>query len=197
MTKGINTVSDRAREAAADRLQGGRSAIDTYTARTIESVRQGKLDGHAWVQAFATFESTLRKEIVEECARERFANELVEAVESLIPLIWIAQGDTASAETVERARTVLFKAKAANESHRIGGETELLRMLIAADEEAAPNGIMDCVDNDGHPYQSAAMAGLIVHARLIAEPYDHASSIRQLSMGPFANPTPQEEGDGA
>jgi len=48
---------------------------------------------------------------------------------------------------------------------------DLLKMLVAADDEAKPNGIMDCIDNDGHPYQSAGMAGLIVHARMLADPH--------------------------
>jgi hypothetical protein len=52
------------------------------------------------------------------------------------------------------------------ESERLQEAEQLFRMLIAADAEAAPSGLMDCVDNDGSPYQSASMAGLITHARL-------------------------------
>jgi hypothetical protein len=41
------------RDAAADRLQAGRSAISTYEAATIQKVRAGSFDHHPWVQAFA------------------------------------------------------------------------------------------------------------------------------------------------
>lgn len=64
------------------------------------------------------------------------------------------------------ARDHLTRPEAPQEGWR-----EVLRMLIAADEEAKPNGVMDCVDNDGHPYQSAYMAGIITHARMLADPH--------------------------
>jgi hypothetical protein len=54
---------------------------------------------------------------------------------------------------------------------------ELLRLLVAYDDEAKPNGIMDCVDNTGSPYQSAGMAGLITRARMLANPFDLAAAL--------------------
>jgi hypothetical protein len=54
------------REAAADLLHGGRSAINTFLAETIDSIREGQLDTHNWVQAFARHRlaalSTLREQ---------------------------------------------------------------------------------------------------------------------------------------
>jgi hypothetical protein len=43
----------------------------------------------------------------------------------------------------------------------------VLQMLVASDDEAQPRGIMDSVDNDGKPYQSAHMAKLVEHARAL------------------------------
>ncbi len=47
----------------------------------------------------------------------------------------------------------------------------LLKMLVACDEE---HPLLDQTDNDGEPYQSAQMAGLITHARIWLKPNDIA-----------------------
>lgn len=41
-----------------------------------------------------------------------------------------------------------------------------LEAFIAANEDAAPNGLLDCADNDGGAYQSEWMEGLMLHAKL-------------------------------
>jgi len=83
------------------------------------------------------------------------------------------------------------------EGQRVGNDEltdakQLLDMLVAADDEARPNGIMDCIDNDGHPYQSAFMAGLITHARMLVRPYDHAAAIAAFRAG---SPLSAREGE--
>jgi len=80
------------------------------------------------------------------------------------------------------ARLAALAPEPVREGQRVGNDEltdakQLLDMLVAADDEAKPNGIMDCIDNDGSPYQSAFMAGLITHARMLVRPYDHAAAI--------------------
>ena len=80
------------------------------------------------------------------------------------------------------ARLAALAPEPVREGQRVGTDEltdakQLLDMLVAADDEARPNGIMDCIDNNGHPYQSAFMAGLITHARMLVRPYDHAAAI--------------------
>jgi len=91
-------------------------------------------------------------------------------------------GMQAAREALETAALFLRKSSGTMEETA----RELLAMLVAADEEAKPNGIQDCVDNDGHPYQSAYMAGLITHARMLVDPH------RLSALGP--PPTEGREG---
>jgi hypothetical protein len=59
----------------------------------------------------------------------------------------------------------------------------VLQMLVASDDAAQPRGIMDRVDNDGKPYQSAHMAKLVEHARaLVSAPTTIGE--RQAIAGP-------------
>lgn len=47
---------------------------------------------------------------VAERVKEARISELEDALEDLIPMIWVAQGDTSAAEKVERARDILLKS---------------------------------------------------------------------------------------
>lgn len=44
-----------------------------------------------------------------------------------------------------------------------------LEAFIAANDEAAPNGLLDCTDNDGEHYQSEWMEGMMLHAKFGAD----------------------------
>lgn len=99
-------------------------------------------------------------------------------------------GDREAADTIvwqawyraldrERERFLLDDANARLEALRTQGDGEgrladaeaLLKMLVACDEE---HPLLDQTDNDGEPYQSAQMAGLITHARIWLKPNDIA-----------------------
>jgi len=58
------------------------------------------------------------------------AHDAVDALENLIPLIWVAQGDTDSAEKVERARNIVLRYRDANLADH-GGDAAAERWAIA------------------------------------------------------------------
>lgn len=86
-------------------------------------------------------------------------------------------------QSVAQLQVVAIEAIKKATAYQTDAALGLLRTLIAIDDGARPNGIMDCVDSDGSPYQSTAMAGLIAHARMLAQPYDHDEAMKQYRTG--------------
>jgi hypothetical protein len=65
----------------------------------------------------------------------------------------------------------------------------VLQMLVASDVAAQPRGIMDCVDNDGKPYQSAHMAKLVEHARALVSAGQDGVAASDAPTLPLRNPS--------
>lgn len=83
-------VTQADRDAAADRLHGGRGAIALPIANTIDRIREGKLDGHAWVQAFARHRLAHASPT---SPQGELADELERLAEQATPAPWMCYGE--------------------------------------------------------------------------------------------------------